>query len=712
MPHQQRVLEKLKASGGVLAAHEVGSGKTLTSLAAKDALGLPLEAITPAALVNNYGKEVQKHFDEAPEDIRVRSYERAVRNPDIDPGSLVVLDEAHRARNSGTQLSRKLLPEVINAKARLLLTGTPVYNNPADLAPLINTAAGKQVLPTGRGFEGAYIGEKAVKPETIDRLRGWLMSYPVTEGKKKVLKNKKDLVNKLVGYVDVHRNDGTDFPSRIDETHRVPMSEAQMRAYKFVSGDIPWDVRMKMESGLPLNKRESRDLNAFQGAMRQASNTARPYNAKMTDAEEDKSTPKMQAVLNHLLEMQKKNPEHRGVIYSNYLDAGVRPISRLLAAKKIQHNVFTGELNDAERKRIVDEYNSGKVRTLLLSGAGSEGLDLKGTRSIQLLEPHWNNSRLNQVIGRGIRYKSHEHLDEKDRNVRVMRYLSTLNPGLKDKLLNAVRTKPKQSIEEYLSSMSADKDELSNALANAMQEASDKGPMKKTSADKLTPEQLAELAKLTKSTQYNMWNGDPVLQRDHAGASSDAMVDPESMHYRLHKEYGGDLPTMAAALDKDWSRDAEYDYPTTPKAIAGQRIGNAVGLGFTGSMLGGIGGALGGGLLGTLLKRKDPSQMARIGGLGGALAGAVYGGRKGYRDFDEKAPYAGGYHEYYGALEPYEQGHRSYNAGHAAAASEHASRLRREEQNDSYRDYGGGDDVYVDTYGGMRRPRYRPGYGF
>ena len=707
MPHQQRVLEKLKASGGVLAAHEVGSGKTLTSLAAKDALGLPLEAITPAALVPNYGKEVQKHFDEAPEDIRVRSYERAVRNPDIDPGSLVVLDEAHRARNSGTQLSRKLLPAVSNAKARLLLTGTAVYNNPADLAPLINTAAGKNVLPTGRGFEGAYIGEKTVKPETIDKLRGWLMSYPVTDAKKKVLKNRKDLVNKLVGYVDVHRNDGTNFPKRIDETYRVPMSDAQMQAYKFVSGDIPWDVRMKMESGLPLNKRESRDLNAFQGAMRQASNTARPYNEKMTDEEENASAPKMQTVLKHLLEMQKANPEHRGVIYSNYLDAGVRPISRLLNEKKIPHNIFTGELNDAERKRIVDEYNAGKVKTLLLSGAGSEGLDLKGTRSIQLLEPHWNNSRLNQVIGRGIRYKSHDHLDEKDRNVRVLKYLSTLNPGLKDKLLNAVRTKPKQSIEEYLSAMSADKDELANAISEAMQEASDKGPMNKKSADKLTPDQLAELAKLTKSKQYNMWNGDPVLQRDHAGASSDAMVDPEYMHYRLHKEYGGDLPTMAAALDKDWSRDAEYDYPTTPKAIAGQRIGNAVGLGFTGSMLGGIGGALGGGLLGMLLKRKDPSQMARIGGLGGALAGAVYGGRKGYRDFDEKTPYAGGYHEYYGALDPYEQGHRSYNAGHDAAASEHASRLRR----DAYRDYGGGDDVYVDVYGGVRRPRYRPGYG-
>ena len=56
---------------------------------------------------------------------------------------------------------------------------------------------------------------------------------------------------------------------------------------------------------------------------------------------------------------------------------------------------------------------------LLASGAGSEGLDLKGTRLMQLLEPHWNESRLDQVIGRGIRYRSHEGLPPEDRNGKV-----------------------------------------------------------------------------------------------------------------------------------------------------------------------------------------------------------------------------------------------------------------------------------------------------
>ena len=480
LPHQQRVIDKLKASGGVLAAHEVGSGKTLTSLAAKDQLGLPADAITPAPLVGNYEKELRKHFDKAPRDVRIRSYERASRSGDVNEDALVTLDEAQRARNTGTQLAKNLLPQIAKAKARLLLTGTPIYNNPADLAPLINTAAGKRVLPLDREFEAKYIGQEQVKPGLLDRARAWALSYPLDDSYRKVLTNKKDLVDKLTGYVDVHRNDGTHFPSRKDEQFKVPMSKAQMAAYSYASGDMPWYLRAKIESGLPLNKQESKDLNAFQGALRQASNTARPYTASMTDDQEWESSPKLQMALQHLKEMRAQNPSHRGVIYSNYLDAGLNPLSRALAKENIPHNVFTGALTEAARKRMVEEYNTGKTPTLLLSGAGSEGLDLKGTRSIQLMEPHWNNSRLNQVIGRGIRYKSHEHLPADDQNVRVMRYLSTLNPGLGGKILNAFRTKPSQSIEEYLTSAAADKDRVAEQLLQALQEASDRGPLRST----------------------------------------------------------------------------------------------------------------------------------------------------------------------------------------------------------------------------------------
>lgn len=462
-----------------MAAHEVGSGKTLTSLAAKDQLGLPLDAITPAALVGNYEKEMDKHFDEVPKDVRIRSYEGASRRGTFNEDALAVLDEAHRARNSGTLFAQKMMPQVAAAKKRLLLTGTPVYNNPADLAPLINTVAGSNVLPAGPGFHEKYIGMEDVKAPLVEKLRARLLGYKLEDGKRKTLVNKKDLVDRMTGYVDVHRNTGEGFPSKIDETIKVPMSDKQMETYKFLSGDMSPRLRAKIESGLPLSKQESMDLNAFQGALRQASNTARPYHAAMNETEEWATSPKLQRVFEDIKKLRQENPNHRGVVYSNYLGAGLDPLSAALKREGISHNIFNGSLTEQARKRAVQEYNEGKTPLLLVSGAGAEGLDLKGTRSIQLMEPHWNNSRLNQVIGRGVRYKSHDHLPEAERNVRVMRYLSTLKPGLGGKLLNMLKSKPSQSIEEYLTDMSADKDRVTNQIGEAMDEASARGPLKK-----------------------------------------------------------------------------------------------------------------------------------------------------------------------------------------------------------------------------------------
>ncbi|MFK5165319.1 hypothetical protein ACI3QP_12680, partial [Propionibacterium freudenreichii] len=72
------MLDKLQRYGGVVAAHQVGSGKTLTSIAAGMQSGRPMEVITPASLVSNYEKEVAKHVQgDLPR--RVRSFEMASR---------------------------------------------------------------------------------------------------------------------------------------------------------------------------------------------------------------------------------------------------------------------------------------------------------------------------------------------------------------------------------------------------------------------------------------------------------------------------------------------------------------------------------------------------------------------------------------------------------------------------------------------------------
>ena len=66
------------------------------------------------------------------------------------------------------------------------------------------------------------------------------------------------------------------------------------------------------------------------------------------------------------------------------------------------------------------------VRAILITASGAEGLSLKNVRQVHMLESFWNHNRIDQVVGRAVRAKSHEALPQDERNVRVFLYLATL----------------------------------------------------------------------------------------------------------------------------------------------------------------------------------------------------------------------------------------------------------------------------------------------
>ena len=61
---------------------------------------------------------------------------------------------------------------------------------------------------------------------------------------------------------------------------------------------------------------------------------------------------------------------------------------------------------------------------MLLSGAGAEGTDLRNVMSIHIMEPYWNYGRIQQIIARAVRYKSHTDYPENERIVQPYIYLS------------------------------------------------------------------------------------------------------------------------------------------------------------------------------------------------------------------------------------------------------------------------------------------------
>jgi hypothetical protein len=70
------------------------------------------------------------------------------------------------------------------------------------------------------------------------------------------------------------------------------------------------------------------------------------------------------------------------------------------------------------------------IKILMITASGAEGIDLKNTRFVHIMEPYWHHVRINQVIGRARRIGSHNDFkdeipgDSFKRNVTVFMYLS------------------------------------------------------------------------------------------------------------------------------------------------------------------------------------------------------------------------------------------------------------------------------------------------
>ena len=84
--------------------------------------------------------------------------------------------------------------------------------------------------------------------------------------------------------------------------------------------------------------------------------------------------------------------------------------------------------NKLDMKAVTDSDNTNgeKVKVVIISKAGSEGLDFKNVRQIHILDPWYNLNRNEQIIGRGVRNQSHCALPFKKRNVEIYMYGSLL----------------------------------------------------------------------------------------------------------------------------------------------------------------------------------------------------------------------------------------------------------------------------------------------
>jgi len=483
LPHQERVAVKLMKNpapgGGLIAAHATGTGKTFTSIVAAHATGKPLVAVVPAALRENYRKELAAAGFTGPAE--VLSYHEALRKQH-DPAfrerlkdSVVVYDEAHRMGREDASMSA--LPKALPSYKNLLLTGTLLRNHPSELVPLLQAVRADGGKLNAKTFTDKYIKKKIVKPGLFGRIQG------AQAGEIEVPHNLDDLQELVKDVVDIHRHEAAHMPTVSEEYIDVPMSPKQVAAYDAVMRGNP-GFAYKLRHGIPPGK-DFGKYRAFLMGLRQISNTPSEFSTTATASDATKVIRAAEEVDKH----HRVHPEYRGYTYSSFLKSGLLPLQKELERRGISTAVFDGALSDAERKDIVNRYNNGEIKHLLISGAGGEGLDLKGTRLIQVMEPHWNMAKIHQVRARGIRYKSHHHLPEDQRTAHVQ-YLFSKKPQHPLHKMLGMNVDP--SADEALHNIAKKKEDLNKRFMDAL--LTTNASIKKTASIVGTTYGLAQVA--------------------------------------------------------------------------------------------------------------------------------------------------------------------------------------------------------------------------
>jgi hypothetical protein len=137
---------------------------------------------------------------------------------------------------------------------------------------------------------------------------------------------------------------------------------------------------------------------------------------------------------------------------------------------KIYNNDFGDCPQSISRHFSMKENKRGEIlRLMMITQSGAEGISLKHVRHVHVIEPYWNEIRIDQVIGRAVRANSHVDLPESERNVSVYRYIIQLTD--KQKQEETMRKDDGLTTDEFIYNIAFRKASIINGLQDLMKEA-------------------------------------------------------------------------------------------------------------------------------------------------------------------------------------------------------------------------------------------------
>ena len=398
---------------GAIAIHGVGTGKTLTAVIAGEMFleknpNSKVYVITPASLLAGFKKELYEYDPAIAEDLRYKfytydGYSNSVKRGDDSADctdSMLIIDEAQNLRTKITKTETPYLDDnnkiairesvtsgkkvlnilegcALKAKRILLLSATPLVNSFDDIANLMAIINGHEPLEFGK-LDAIFSN-----PELTQRYFGCRLSF---------FKNSPSDSAKF-------------FPKMTEKLVPLVMKGDILEEYKDAASDT-----------------SIQNVSFFNG-LRRAANIAGGDHSPKTNFIIDWIKGVIAKKPNPRIELTKKlidSHTDKTVIFTHFKNSGTDGIVRRLKKAKIKFGLINGSVSKKKRGELVQDYVDGKIKVILISKAGAEGLNLLETGYIFLVEPSWNNTEREQVKGRGVRFKSHTNLPKSKRNVLVL----------------------------------------------------------------------------------------------------------------------------------------------------------------------------------------------------------------------------------------------------------------------------------------------------
>lgn len=345
--------------------------------------------------------------------------------------ALIIIDEAHNVIPKGTAKSKlvfdaltKVLSKSQNTRL-LLLTGTPVFDNPTEIVYLLYML---------------LLNDKKTTLDELPQIENLANNLFEKDNTNQLTTEGLAFLQRSKGYVSYVKGfNPFTFPERVDRGRPIAGILSNLKVYRCWMS--PYQVKGYIQA--LIEDRKSDNWGLKQKAQYASlivypdgtygSEGFRKYKNDLSFLKETE-LPKYSCKLARLLQFIKSAPGPV-FVHSVYVNEnGIAVIRRMLNANgfRRQYAVIKGQTTSAEAERIRTRFSSKEnadgslLKILIGSQAVGEGMNLRNVTRVFIMEPHFNVSRIEQAIGRAIRHCSHVDLPPSKRRVEVFRFVASV----------------------------------------------------------------------------------------------------------------------------------------------------------------------------------------------------------------------------------------------------------------------------------------------